>query len=148
MSLLGKSRFYEKQKESEKKKKDLSITENVFHIFPRKQCGKFHAKTLFLKLCYLCNVIWATSIERGPSNMRNMRKFGSSCPCGKLSPVPWLSFSYVLSSCAFHTFCHPVILLADTDLGLFCLYMLEDTFSHGAVQLMLIYLQKITFMKK
>ena len=90
---------------------------------------------------YIFNRIWATPRENVYSNMRNTRRFRSSCACAKYHPglcSPFihsvLSKEYVSeqwrpwSDCAF----------AQSDLGLRSPHMPEDKFSQGAANLILI----------
>ena len=78
---------------------DFSLT----FFLPRKQCVSFHAKTSFLKLYYLYNVIWAVSVKgvQAHEQAQNVQILIIQHMC-KVSSGPLLSIHTVYS---IHGFC-------------------------------------------
>ena len=78
------------------------------------------------------------SSEKVPSNMRKLCRFSSSCPCAKYHPGLRSPFIHsVVSNYSVSGQWRPWSDCADaqSDLGLRCPHVPEDTFSYGAAQL-------------
>ena len=85
------------------------------------------------------NGIWAASCEKVPLSMRKMCGFTSSCTCAKTHPGICSPLKLIVANDSVSGQQRPKSDFADaqSDLGLRCLHMPEDTLSKGAAHIKL-----------